>query len=392
MSTVLTELSKWASDLPYWEQSALDQIISMIPFSEADYQRLIRLALEDKDLAEKTSLRPPLKLNQFMQVDENAPPSGPVWIHSVSNLQNVNALAPNQTLPFGRMLTVIYGANGSGKSGYARVLGCAGFTRGDQEVLPDVNQPLNANKPRTAEITIESGNSVKVIHYEVGKDCPELRPFYIFDSTSVAVHLTKSNKISFTPAGLSYLTRLSKLLDDCNEKLKLEITPALQPHCFGALFQGNTEVSQLIASLGPKTNLKDIQKLSSCSPEDQEKITDLEIKIARLKNQDTASQISKLKQEIWDLRQLIKTLQATEESLGNTAVAEINAMIESAVQEQEIAKSFSVDQFSTTLFSQTGSTLWRLFIEGLTQPCHCREQQLSSRERSLSALSSVTLR
>src|SRR5262249_47091630 len=103
--------------------------------------------------------------------------------------------------------------------------------------------------------------------------------------------------------------------------------------------------------------------LSSFSPEDQEKIIDLEIKIARLKSQDTTSQISKLKQEICDLRQLIKTLQATEESLGNTAVAEINAMIESAVQKQEIANSFTLDQFSTTLFSQPGSTVWRLFIE-----------------------------
>jgi energy-coupling factor transporter ATP-binding protein EcfA2 len=361
MSAVLTELSKWVAERPYWEQAALDQIISGVPFSETDHQQLILLALEDKDLADKTTSRPPLKLSQFTQ-DGQAPSSVPARLHSISNLENVNALAAGQTLPFSRALTVVYGANGSGKSGYARVLGCAGFTRGDREVLHDVNQPLNAEKPRTAEIWIEMGESVTAIHYEVGKDCPELRPFYAFDSTSVAVHLTKPNRISFTPAGLAYLTSLSKLVDDCNEKLKLRVAPALQQHCFGILFKGNTTVARLMADLGPKTNEKELQKLA-LAPEEQEQITELELRIARLKSQDTAAQIAKIRQEVEDLRQLTKVLQAAGKVVDDCLITEINTTIEAIAQEQEIAKSFSIDQFSTPLFSQTGSSTWRHFIE-----------------------------
>jgi hypothetical protein len=361
MSGILTELSKWASERPYWEQAALDQIISGVPFSETDYQRLIQLALEDKDLADKTAPRPPLRLSQFTQ-DDQAPSAGPVRLHSISNLQNVNALAVGQVLPFSRALTVVYGANGSGKSGYARVLGCAGFTRGDREVLHDVNQPHNAEKPRTAEIRIEMGEEVTIINYEVGKDCPELRPFCVFDNTSVAVHLTKPNRISFTPAGLSYLTSLSKLVDDSNEKLKLKVAPALQQHCFSILFRGSTTVAKLIADLGPKTNEKELQKLA-LGPEEQEQIADLELKIARLKSQDTAAQIAKIKREIEDLRQLTRSLQAAEKAIDDAFIIEINATIEAVKQEQDVAKSFSIDQFATTLFNQTGTPMWRRFIE-----------------------------
>lgn len=46
-----------------------------------------------------------------------------VTLGALHGLSNVNALAPGERLTFGKTgLTVIYGDNGAGKSGYARVL------------------------------------------------------------------------------------------------------------------------------------------------------------------------------------------------------------------------------------------------------------------------------
>jgi ABC-type enterochelin transport system ATPase subunit len=65
-----------------------------------------------------------------------------VSLSKLYNLKHVNALQPGETLTFQKSgLTVIYGDNGAGKSGYARVLkqACRARLPKDDIVLPAVN-------------------------------------------------------------------------------------------------------------------------------------------------------------------------------------------------------------------------------------------------------------
>jgi hypothetical protein len=163
MSTVQTELIKWAKTLPYWEQAALDKIMSGSSLTNSDYDQLIQYFLEDAGLEEAVSQRPELRFLEGEEAEKQEK-SEPVRLMEISNLNNVNALAAGQTLAFNSTLTVIFGANGSGKSGYARILGCAGFSRGDREVLPDVTQPMNDAVTPSADISILDSESVKTIH------------------------------------------------------------------------------------------------------------------------------------------------------------------------------------------------------------------------------------
>src|SRR5207302_1840263 len=110
-------------------QRAFDRILEGLPFLAVDLDELMTYLLEDANLQPKSSPRPSLK-----QILSSSPAD--VAAHTrmrlltLSNLKNVNALADGQRLTFCSGLTIVYGANGSGKSGYARVLGSAGFTRG----------------------------------------------------------------------------------------------------------------------------------------------------------------------------------------------------------------------------------------------------------------------
>ena len=122
-------------------------------------------------------------------------------------------------LTFGPQLTVVFGANGAGKSGFARVLGSAGFSRVDKEGLPDALHSSDAAGVQSAQILLSENDAEKSILYSVGGPCSELSSFYVFDSTGVVVHLTKSNAISFTPFGLAYLTRLVDVSDECRSRM-----------------------------------------------------------------------------------------------------------------------------------------------------------------------------
>ncbi|MBN1547110.1 MAG: AAA family ATPase [Syntrophaceae bacterium] len=211
MKSVLVELSHWANTLPYWEQAALDRIVSGTNFVDSDYDELLQYLLEDANLNSSVKPRPSLHFSKYSSADFQS--TVPVRLIKISNLQNINALVSEQTLTFDSAITAIYGGNGSGKSGYARVLGCAGFSRGDQEVLPDVTRPTDKTVVLSANIEIQESSSNRVIQYQIGKQCPKLSSFYVFDSTSVHVHLTESNSFSFSQS-VDIITHWIKRGDD----------------------------------------------------------------------------------------------------------------------------------------------------------------------------------
>lgn len=360
MTNVLKELSQWATTLQPWEQAALDKIAAGAKFADSDYDELFQYLLEDANLVEPMESRPTLCFPK--DVDPDSQPTAPTQLINISSLQNINALVPDQTLTFGPALTAIYGGNGSGKSGYARVLGCAGFTRGDQEVLPDVTRPADEANVLSANIEVTDGTAKRVIHYQVGRQCPELASFYVFDSTSVRVHLNESNSLSFSPSGLSYLTRLAEVTDEVRKHLKDRIEAESQPHNFSALFQGETEVSELIANLGPDTDLNILRQMSTLSPEQEAQIDKLDLEIARLKVQNISDQMDDITQRISSLENVINQLRAAQEKLDDKAMEGIRAAVKSYLERQKVAQRISVDQFQSEHFTQTGSDIWYQFI------------------------------
>lgn len=360
MSVALIELLTWANSLPYWEKFALDYIMADKSFLDEDYDRLLNYILEDANLKEKNTPRPDLN---FTSVGINSRSDGQrLVLLEIRNLQNINALATGQSMTFSQQLTTIYGANGSGKSGYARVLGCAAFSRGDREVLSDITQPIGQNAVRAADIVVSEDESIRVIEYRIGNRCSELAPFYVFDSTSVEVHISKSNTISFSPYGLSFLTRLSEITDACRDKLQQKVKAYLAPHSFTPFFQGETEVSRAITTLGPRTNTKDLEKLATLSEDDLSEFQQLDVKIAQLKSENIPEQISEFQQTITDLNNLINGLNLIQRQLSDEAISSIDDTIKLLLKRQAVSQLASVDQFKTEDFSQIGSPAWYDFI------------------------------
>jgi energy-coupling factor transporter ATP-binding protein EcfA2 len=362
MTSILTELSQWANTLPYWEQAALDKIVAGVQLTESVYDELLYYLLEGANLAASTRPRPELQFPHTATTGFQSS-TGQVQLTKISNLQDVNALVPGQTLTFGQALTAIFGANGSGKSGYARVLGCAGFTRGDKEVLPDVTQPSGVNTIPSADIETSDGISTKIIHYQVGNQCPELALFYTFDSTSVQVHLTGSNTFSFSPTGLFYLTQLANVTDKIRERLRARIEECAQSHDFSVLFQGKSAVTELISNLGHETDLEELRQMAALTSEEKNRIGELDTEIAELKAKDINTQIRKLEQTLADLEIITERLRKVENGLSDDIMSDIQKALVVYLERKSAAQRGSVDQFKSEHFTQTGSEVWHRFIE-----------------------------
>lgn len=270
MPNVLKELSSWASTLPFWEQLALEKIVTKGVFSDADCDECLQYLLEDAELTPHKSIRPSLSLSQLAE-NQTTKPSQPTILRKLSNLQNINALVSGQTLTFGPQLTIVFGANGSGKSGYARLIATAAFTRSDKEVLRDIHQPSNPAQELSADIEILENGTSRTVHYTVGQRLQELASFYVFDSTSVRSHLTRSHQVSFSPAGLSLLTMLANATEQVRAKLQSVINQKAQVNHFREMFVGITRVSIALAELDSNSNTTVLREFANLTVEETRK-------------------------------------------------------------------------------------------------------------------------
>ena len=84
-------------------------------------------------------------------------------IQSIGDVVGIDALKPRKPLQLGeKNLTVIYGANGSGKSGYARIITKASGARHGVELKPDVFKETPKSRQCTLNYLV-SGEEKSVV-------------------------------------------------------------------------------------------------------------------------------------------------------------------------------------------------------------------------------------
>lgn len=130
------DLLDWSNAQPLWQRDALRRLCGKVTLDASDLAEFLEICRGTSTKAE------PL---EEKHLPKPSGVSGAVNLLAIHSTKHVNALATGQRLTFTKTgLTVIYGDNGSGKSGYARVLKRSCRARvpekvGKQErVLPNV--------------------------------------------------------------------------------------------------------------------------------------------------------------------------------------------------------------------------------------------------------------
>jgi len=359
VSGTIDLIRDWATGISYWEQAVLEKLAAGVTLTEKDHQRFLNLMLEDTGLAPKPhAARPPLP---FPAKLADASPGTGFTIVRLSNLRNVNALPLAQQLTFGAQLTIIYGSNGSGKTGYTRPLGCAAFARGEREVLTDARKASVKQAP-AADIEILRDGKRSIVSWTYGTRSPDLTGVYVFDGTSASVHLTRPNALSFSPAGLPLLTELAAVTDQIRERLRKLIEAKSAPHNFSASFSGDSTVSREIAALGPKTDVAKLRQVAKLTAAEADSMLALDQQIAVLKTRNVPHRIGTLKQEARDLQRLVDLVRNVAGALGDAVEGQVTDLITQVEALRRDAERVGADQFQFEQFTQVGTQVWREFI------------------------------
>ncbi|WP_133648517.1 AAA family ATPase [Paraburkholderia flava] len=261
--SILQELLAWTQGLPAWQSDAVARLLAKQTLTADDQDDLFALLKLAHGISDPKNRKPkPLTADQ---IPASVNVTTHVELRAMKNLRHVNAIAENQHLPFSAAgMTVIYGDNGSGKSGYSRVLKRACRARDQTEAIyPNANLP--AGKAGTPEATFEIAvdGAAKDAHWIQGKTAPpELSSFSIFDSRCARAYLDSEDDFSYVPYGLDVFEALAKVCKQLKTSIETEHAQSAPDLTAFVPLQGDTPVGKLMASLSAKSTKAQIDALA----------------------------------------------------------------------------------------------------------------------------------
>lgn len=353
--TVLEELLKWSQDRPAWQRDALRRLVLNVNLSDDDIGALTEICKSKHGLAEQQDVAPLTKEH----VPEKTAGSAPVSLVSIFHHRGVNALAEDQTLKFAPNLTVVYGDNAAGKTGYIRILKSACRARGQERILGNV---VSGAAPLSPVVSI---------HYKVGTE-PELQEWAgngedefisrvsVFDAQCAAVYLTEKTDVAFRPFGLDLFDKLVKACKAVRATLESEQRALASSTLASVLAQipEGTAVASLLANISSLTKPESVQKLARLFPVEEARLALLEKSLLDLQANDPEKLIRHLTLQAGRVKALARHLTEVEAKLSAQTVAAVFDARTEVRRKSEEARRLRDATFPTGMLPGTGSEPW----------------------------------
>lgn len=210
------DFEAWINERPKWLQSAARLLIDSKRMPNDDeVVELARLCFKEAS-GEKEGFSKiiPGALAQAAQRPE-------LRINNISDVSGVNAIKAGASLAFGNTnLAVIYGANGTGKTSFSRILKQACGSRAKDELLGNVF----SKEPPPASANIElsiNGKAQSVPWILSGGALAHLRHVHVFDTKTAQMYMGK-NEATYEPSRMRFNSSLIAICDRVSTFLKQE--------------------------------------------------------------------------------------------------------------------------------------------------------------------------
>lgn len=356
--SVLEVILEWSNGRPPWQRDALRRIVVKGTLSEADYAELLALCKQAKGDT-STSVAAPLEAGHL---PANPGAEKAVRLLSITDVDGVNQLASGQKLEFGVAgVTIVYGDNGAGKSGYARILKKACRARQAGEIVPNAYDPDAANKTPTARIGYAVGgvDQGSIKWNNSTKPNAVLSAVNVFDGDCAAVHVREKNEVAFRPFGLDIPDELAGACQKLKEALTAEqndFTKACAPEFLKPTWHPETKVGKILSALSDKTKLAPLDELAKLSPDELERHRRLIEDLAK----DPLKAVAEQEAAAQAVRRLRLILQQAGTANAEARLIDVKSKADDARAKRAAAKLAAEAAFSDDLLPGVGGEAWRV--------------------------------
>jgi len=256
-------------------------------------------------------------------------------------------------------LTIIYGDNASGKSGYARLLKRIARARHQEDVLTDVFRDNGLEKP-TAEITVRVGEKSTSLSWPESS-IPELKHIRFYDEACSRAYIASESDFPYRPSALFVMdglikactairTRLDTKLEENSKSARL--LPEVDPDI------SDTEIGVFITKISGSSPLTELDVLLRKIDEFTDTIEDLRAKETRLLATDRTKEKQKLTRLLEKISSVKKHIQNLNAVLCDSGIKNLEAD-RNKLQELERAADIITNSLKTEVLSGIGTAVWK---------------------------------
>lgn len=350
MGNVRDDIIKWLHAQPYWVQLAAQSILKQ---EEITQDKII----EFKDLLKTPKGQSCIEALDFGQFNEDSNYANKVWIKSIGEIEGIDDLNPRYPLIFEQKLTVVYGNNGSGKSGYTRILKKACGKNNANDLKPNVfKEPPAISR---CSISIDGASAKKINWVANSLPIPEISSADIFDSSTGGFYLDNENEVSYVPIEvllfemLVFISTSIKSLLDKEQAQLVKILPSAPVDLMQSKYI--RAINDRLKADVPEATLREFFNFTN---DDENKLKELS---ERLEG-DPSKLKEKKSRELKQLTELTNSILAASEQVSSLVCEMINeskAKLESAKKiAEQGAKALSDENLLNGIGSQTWKALW----------------------------------
>ena len=347
--TVYSDIVQWAGTRPWWQQQAMVRLASGTVFTAADYK-----SLADALVGPEPS--PPTDgwlagLQQPVEVS-----SPPVILTAIRDLSNINRLAAGETLTFAPTgITVVYGNNGSGKSGYARLVKSLVHTRHQESILPDIFSVGHGAQTACLDYAWDG----QAFSASLTSAAPELLQVAFYDERCGDLYVSKEGEAIYRPSALGLLDRLVTVCDEVRKVLDERLATTAQQTVALPALDPDTKAGAFIQGLGGSTSDTALSEQCTVTDGTEARIETAREEESRLRATNPAKEASRLSRLAQSYASVSAHLAALDGSLGAVAETTLKGLRDAAAETRALADAASSSTLAAEPLGGVGTAAWR---------------------------------
>ena len=343
-------LNEWIKTQHVWLQEAYRQLVAEREISEAAITELVALCKSNNAI----------DITDGPVAIQSGSPGVDVRLRALTRVRGVNAIEQDARLEVrSDGLFVVYGDNGAGKSGYARILRHACRARAPSKPILGNIYDSAAVSSASAGLELEVDGVLRTALWSERRQLDEvLGNISVFDSECAVAHVTSENEIAFKPEALHLLEQLAHTATRVRAKLEAEKElkrAASSKDRIVSTFNPNTLVGRSLAGLSGSTDIDKVKAAGALGDQDAARLERLRVDLAS----EPAVRARQVRGHASHLEAIGRQLSQADTDFGPDCVQEARKLHSDAVAAAQASRIAAREAFEHEDLAGVGSAAWR---------------------------------